>query len=125
MKFKLSKALTLAVTAGMFASSVPVYAASELTMDKISGYDCGEQDAEGGVMEIIAYNKVNGYVYAVNGKSGHRPHRGRTAGARGQRDADNCCHCRAYYGKESHFAGTVLKAFPCAVKGDDAIGKYL
>ncbi|MDD5944464.1 MAG: choice-of-anchor I family protein [Clostridia bacterium] len=70
MNSKLSRALTLAVTAGMFASSVPVYAASELTMEKIGSYDCGQTNADGGVMEIVAYNKANGYAYAVNGQSG-------------------------------------------------------
>lgn len=44
--------------------------AASLNLKKIAGYSSGMTDADGGVMEIVAYNTVNGYAYSVNGKSG-------------------------------------------------------
>ncbi len=43
---------------------------ADLDVTKIAGYSAGQFDVDGGVMEIVAYNSVNGYAYAVNGKSG-------------------------------------------------------
>ncbi|WP_294520238.1 choice-of-anchor I family protein [uncultured Pseudoflavonifractor sp.] len=43
---------------------------ASLDLTKIAGYTSGQFDVDGGVMEIVAYNSVNGYAYAVNGKSG-------------------------------------------------------
>ena len=51
-------------TAGMENGS------ASLDLTKIAGYTAGQCDVDGGVMEIVAYNSVNGYAYAVNGKSG-------------------------------------------------------
>lgn len=41
-----------------------------LDIAQIARYDAGMTDADGGVMEIVDYNKVTGWAYAVNGKSG-------------------------------------------------------
>ena len=43
---------------------------ADLDLTKIAGYSAGQFDVDGGVMEIVAYNSVNGCAYAVNGKSG-------------------------------------------------------
>lgn len=43
---------------------------SSLAMAQIARYDAGMTDADGGVMEIVDYNKQTGWAYAVNGKSG-------------------------------------------------------
>lgn len=54
-------------------SSVPLFAsgvADRPTLHKIASYESGEYNVDGGVMEIIAYNKANGYAYSVNGQSG-------------------------------------------------------
>lgn len=53
-----------AQTAGMENGS------ASLELTKIAGYSAGQFDVDGGVMEIVAYNRDNGYAYAVNGKSG-------------------------------------------------------
>lgn len=45
-------------------------ASAALKMNKIAGYSANAFNTDGGVMEIISYNPVNGYAYAVNGKSG-------------------------------------------------------
>ena len=51
-------------TAGMENGS------ASLDLTKIAGYSAGQFDVDGGVMEIVAYNRENGCAYAVNGKSG-------------------------------------------------------
>ena len=54
-------------------SIVPAFsaaAAEDLTMHKIASYESGEYNVDGGVMEIIAYNKATKYAYSVNGQSG-------------------------------------------------------
>lgn len=43
---------------------------ASLEMQHIARYDAGMTDAEGGVMEIVDYNKQTGWAYAVNGKTG-------------------------------------------------------
>lgn len=43
---------------------------SALKMSKIAGYSANTVNTDGGIMEIISYNKTNGYAYAINGKSG-------------------------------------------------------
>ena len=43
---------------------------SPLNLNLIARYASGQYNVDGGVMEIVAYNSVNGYAYAVNGKSG-------------------------------------------------------
>ena len=62
----------MAVIAVLFAS-VPVFASGineGITMHKSASYSSGEYNVDGGVMEIIAYNKTNQKAYAVNGQSG-------------------------------------------------------
>ena len=57
----------------MLLSAVPLFAsatAERPTMHKIASYESGEYNVDGGVMEIIAYNKTNGFAYSVNGQSG-------------------------------------------------------
>lgn len=54
-------------------SIVPAFsaaAAEDLTMHKIASYESGEYNVDGGVMEIIAYNKASQHAYSVNGQSG-------------------------------------------------------
>ena len=41
-----------------------------LEMEQIARYDSGMTDADGGVMEIVDYNKQTGWAYAINGKTG-------------------------------------------------------
>ena len=41
-----------------------------LDLTKVAGYEAGEFNVDGGVMEIVSYNTVNGWAYAVNGQSG-------------------------------------------------------
>lgn len=43
---------------------------TSLDMEQIARYDAGMTDADGGVMEIVDYNKHTGWAYAVNGKTG-------------------------------------------------------
>lgn len=62
-----------ALTAAVFCACVPAFASgiSEgITMHKSASYSSGEYNVDGGVMEIIAYNKSNQKAYAVNGQSG-------------------------------------------------------
>ena len=73
MKRKLSRILTVGLAAVISLAAVPVNAQSsgtEINMEKVGGYSSGMSDADGGVMEIIAYNSSSQYAYAVNGKSG-------------------------------------------------------
>lgn len=41
-----------------------------LDIAQIARYDSGMTNADGGVMEIVDYNKVTGWAYAINGQSG-------------------------------------------------------
>ena len=43
---------------------------SSLDLAETARYDSGMTDADGGVMEIVDYNTVTGWAYAVNGKTG-------------------------------------------------------
>lgn len=43
---------------------------AELAIYKAAGFDSGFSDKEGGVAEIVKYNKDNGMLYLVNGKRG-------------------------------------------------------
>ena len=43
---------------------------ADLDVAKIAGYKAGQANVDGGVMEIVAYNPVNQYAYAVNGATG-------------------------------------------------------
>lgn len=43
---------------------------STLDMAQVGRYDAGMTDADGGVMEIVTYNAITHYAYAVNGKTG-------------------------------------------------------
>ena len=61
------------LTAAVFCACMPAFASgiSEgITMHKTASYSSGEYNVDGGVMEIIAYNKSNQKAYAVNGQSG-------------------------------------------------------
>ena len=69
---KIMKTACIAVIAVLFAS-VPVFASGineSITMHKSASYSSGEYNVDGGVMEIIAYNKTNQKAYAVNGQTG-------------------------------------------------------
>ncbi len=76
---KLKKACAGMAAAAAICSSAAVFAAAPeagfdngtgLKMTQLARYSCGSFNVDGGVMEIIAYNPVNKYAYAVNGKSG-------------------------------------------------------
>ncbi|MFI3243755.1 MAG: choice-of-anchor I family protein [Akkermansia sp.] len=43
---------------------------SALQLNLLGRYNSGEHNADGGVMEIIAYNSTSGFAYAINGQSG-------------------------------------------------------
>lgn len=43
---------------------------TSLGMEQIARYDAKMTDADGGVMEIVDYNKQTGWAYAINGKTG-------------------------------------------------------
>ena len=43
---------------------------SSLDITMSAHYTSGSFNVDGGVMEIVAYDKVNGYAYAVNGQDG-------------------------------------------------------
>ena len=43
---------------------------ASLDLTKVAGYDAGMCNVDGGVMEIVSYNTVTGWAYAVNGQSG-------------------------------------------------------
>lgn len=43
---------------------------SSLDLTETARYDSGMTNADGGVMEIVDYNTVTGWAYAVNGKTG-------------------------------------------------------
>ena len=43
---------------------------ASLDLTKVAGYDAGMTNVDGGVMEIVSYNTVTGWAYAVNGQSG-------------------------------------------------------
>ena len=43
---------------------------ASIAVEQIARYDSGMTDADGGVMEIVDYNKKNGWAYAINGKAG-------------------------------------------------------
>lgn len=41
-----------------------------LALAHVGRYDSGMTDADGGVVEIVAYNQVTGWAYVINGKAG-------------------------------------------------------
>lgn len=43
---------------------------ASLAITQIARYDSGMTNADGGVMEIVDYNRINGCAYAINGQSG-------------------------------------------------------
>ena len=43
---------------------------NSLDLTQIARYEAGQTNVDGGVMEIISYNTVTGWAYAVNGQSG-------------------------------------------------------
>ena len=43
---------------------------ASLDLTKVAGYDAGMTNVDGGVMEIVSYNTITGWAYAVNGQSG-------------------------------------------------------
>ena len=81
---------SLSLAAGITVQALPVFAASELksvvasddkekgfdngntTMDMelLARYNSGAMNADGGSLEIVEYNKANGYAYAVSGIKG-------------------------------------------------------
>lgn len=81
---------SLSLAAGITVQALPVFAASELKSvvasdDKVKGFDngnttmdmellarynSGAMNADGGSLEIVEYNKANGYAYAVSGIKG-------------------------------------------------------
>ena len=61
----LASSLTISAdTVGYMNGNAPL----DISLSK--HYSCGETNIDGGVMEIIAYCRKNGFAYAVNGKSG-------------------------------------------------------
>ena len=43
---------------------------SSLNLTQIARYTSGQFNVDGGVMEIVAYNRANSFAYAINGQSG-------------------------------------------------------
>jgi len=43
---------------------------SPLNLTRIARYTSGQFNVDGGVMEIVAYNRANSFAYAINGQSG-------------------------------------------------------
>ena len=43
---------------------------SPLNLTQIARYTSGQFNVDGGVMEIVAYDRANGFAYAINGQSG-------------------------------------------------------
>ena len=62
-----AKTLTIQVEAAPAPGEEPV--ADKLSVTKIAGYSVGATDEDGGVAEIVKYNKDNGKFYLVNGSS--------------------------------------------------------
>lgn len=60
--------LELKVAAAVQAPAAPA-AKDTLTMNKIASYSTGTTNKDGGVAEIVKYNKDNGKFYLVNGSS--------------------------------------------------------
>lgn len=52
------------------AAVSPAFASEGPTLHKSASYSSGQYNVDGGVMEIIAYNKATGWAYSVNGQSG-------------------------------------------------------
>ena len=42
---------------------------SPLNLTQIAQYTSGQFNVDGGVMEIVAYNRANSFAYAINGQS--------------------------------------------------------
>lgn len=72
MNVKIKKTVALILSAGLAVSSFGAIASenNELSLEKVNSYETGTPNPDGGVMEIIAYNQVNQFAYAVNGQSG-------------------------------------------------------
>lgn len=49
------------------AAVSPAFASEGPTLHKSASYSSGQYNVDGGVMEIIAYNKATGWAYSVNG----------------------------------------------------------
>lgn len=78
---KKMKKVTAAVSAALVLSASTVCAFAEkpagfenenaaLSAELVARYDSGAISADGGSMEIVVYNKANGYAYAVSGIKG-------------------------------------------------------
>lgn len=72
---KLSVTVTDAAS-GTQTATIPIAVApatiaytNQITMDQIASYSVGEVDADGGIAEIVKYNKDNGKFYLVNGSA--------------------------------------------------------
>lgn len=52
------------------AAQAPEWNTEVLSVSQIGGYESGQFNVDGGVMEIVAYNRNTGRAYAVNGQSG-------------------------------------------------------
>ena len=70
-------AATLIASQGISAAAEPANQATgaengNATVDirQEARYDAGMSNADGGVMEIVDYNTVTGWAYAVNGQTG-------------------------------------------------------
>ena len=52
------------------AAKAPEWNTEVLNVSQIGGYESGQFNVDGGVMEIVAYNRNTGRAYAINGQSG-------------------------------------------------------
>ena len=52
------------------AAQAPEWNTEVLSVSQIGGYESGQFNVDGGVMEIVAYNRNTGRAYAINGQSG-------------------------------------------------------
>ena len=52
------------------AAKAPEWNTEILSVSQIGGYESGQFNVDGGVMEIVAYNRNTGRAYAINGQSG-------------------------------------------------------
>lgn len=59
-----------AVAADITASGGYENGNSPLNLTQIARYTSGQFNVDGGVMEIVAYNRANSFAYAINGQSG-------------------------------------------------------
>ena len=52
------------------AAKAPEWNTEILSVSQIGGYESGQFNVDGGVIEIVAYNWNTGRAYAINGPSG-------------------------------------------------------